>query len=94
MIRLLYRFVEPIGGEITIGGQNISNVDLNSLRKSIAIVPQDSVLFHNTIGYNINYGNLKKSQEDVEKAAQMAEIHESIMSWPKKYETEVGTRNI
>lgn len=89
MIRLLYRFVEPTGGEITIGGQNIANVDLHSLRKSIAIVPQDSVLFHNTIGYNINYGSLKKNQQDVEEAAQMAEIHNSILSWPKKYDTEV-----
>lgn len=89
MIRLLYRFVEPISGEILIGGQNISNVDLHSLRKSIAIVPQDSVLFHNTIGYNINYGSLSKTQAEVEQAARMADIHDSILSWPHQYDTEV-----
>lgn len=90
MIRLLYRFAEPSSGEITIAGQNIGNVDLNSLRKAIAIVPQDSVLFHNTIGYNINYGNLQKSQAEMEQASRMADIHESIMSWPHKYDTEVS----
>ena len=89
MVRLLYRFVEPTAGSITIAGQNINDVDLDSLRKAIAIVPQDSVLFHNTIGYNINYGNLSKPQEDVENAAKMAEIHNSILNWPKQYQTEV-----
>lgn len=53
------------------------------------IIFKDSVLFHNTIGYNINYGNLLKTQNDVENAAKMAEIHDSILRWPKQYETEV-----
>lgn len=90
MIRLLYRFIEPQSGKILINGQDISAVDLHSLRKKIAIVPQDSVLFHNTIGYNINYGDLSKSQHDVVSAARMAEIHESINRWPKQYETQVN----
>lgn len=94
MIRLLYRFIEPTAGTITIGGQNISEVDLHSLRKQIAIVPQDSVLFHNTIGYNINYGNLKRTKEDVVNAARMAEIHDSIESWPNQYDTQVGERGL
>lgn len=94
MIRLLYRFMEPTAGSIHIGGQNIADVDLYSLRRSIAIVPQDSVLFHNTIGYNINYGNLARSQADVEQAAKMAEIHESIVRWPNAYETQVGERGL
>ncbi|KAG4066321.1 hypothetical protein HA402_000545 [Bradysia odoriphaga] len=92
MIRLLYRFFEPQSGSIFIGGQNINDVDIDSLRKSIAIVPQDSVLFHNTIKYNINYGNLSKSQADVENAAKMADIHDSILNWPHGYDTQVSCR--
>lgn len=94
MIRLLYRFFDPTEGEILIGGQNIKQVNLNSLRKAIAIVPQESVLFHDTIKYNINYGNLEKKVEDVENAARMAELHESIVQWPKGYDTEVGERGL
>lgn len=93
MIRLLYRFFEPTSGTISIGGQNINDVDIDSLRRMIAIVPQDSVLFHNTIGYNINYGNLSKSQADVENAARMADIHDSIMTWPNGYNTQVNKKN-
>lgn len=89
MIRLLYRFIEPSSGSILINGQDICAVDLTSLRKAIAIVPQESVLFHNTIGYNINYGDLSKSREEVVMAARMAEIHNSIDRWPKQYETQV-----
>lgn len=94
MIRLLYRFFDPTSGEIRIGNQNIKEVNLNSLRKAIAIVPQESVLFHDTIKYNINYGNLEKTQEDVQHAARMAELHESIVQWPKAYDTEVGERGL
>ena len=65
IIRLLYRFFEPSAGSITIGDQNISAVDLDSLRKEIAIVPQDSVLLHNTIKHNIAYGNLTASDDQV-----------------------------
>ncbi|KAG8235212.1 hypothetical protein J437_LFUL015900 [Ladona fulva] len=88
IIRLLFRFYEPQSGTITIGGQNINDVDLESLRRSIAIVPQDSVLFHNTIFYNLHYGNLAKGDEEVYKASKMADIHDSIMLWPKGYETQ------
>lgn len=89
MIRLLYRFYEPTAGDILINGQNINEVNIESLRESIAIVPQDSVLFHNTIRYNINYGKLSRSQADVENAAKMAEIHENILNWPNGYDTQV-----
>ena len=78
LIRLLYRFYEPNSGCIKIAGHNINALDLDCLRKHIAIVPQDSVLFHNTIKHNINYGNLEASEAEVIKAAQMAEIHNSI----------------
>lgn len=94
MVRLLYRFFEPTGGEIRIAGQNINDVDMDSLRKAIAIVPQDSVLFHDTIRHNIHYGNLTKSKEEMEKAAMMADLHEQILKWPNGYETQVGERGL
>nr|CAD7456035.1 unnamed protein product [Timema tahoe] len=94
MIRLLYRFFEPQKGEIFINNQNISEVQLESLRKAIAIVPQDSVLFHNTIFFNLHYGNLSKTKEEVFAAAKIANLHESILMWPQGYETQVGERGL
>ncbi|XP_023954594.2 iron-sulfur clusters transporter ABCB7, mitochondrial isoform X1 [Bicyclus anynana] len=83
MVRLLFRFFEPQSGQITIAGQNIRDLDLASLRRSIAIVPQDCVLFHDTIYHNLHYGDLSKSQEDVYAASKMAELHDSVNTWPK-----------
>lgn len=94
MVRLLYRFFEPQSGEISIAGQNIRDVDMESLRKAIAIVPQDSVLFHDTIRHNIHYGNLARSTEEMEKAAEMADLHDQILSWPNGYDTQVGERGL
>jgi ATP-binding cassette subfamily B (MDR/TAP) protein 7 len=94
VIRLLYRFFDPSSGNIRIGGELIDKVDLQSLRKAISVVPQDSVLFHNTIRHNIAYGNLQAPEEEVIKAATMAELHESILDWPNGYETQVGERGL
>jgi ATP-binding cassette subfamily B (MDR/TAP) protein 7 len=94
MVRLLFRFFEPSSGDIMIAGQNIRDVDMDSLRKAIAIVPQDSVLFHDTIRYNIHYGNLSKSHEEMQHAAKMADLHESILTWPNGYDTQVGERGL
>uniref|UniRef100_A0A1Q3F901 Iron-sulfur clusters transporter ABCB7, mitochondrial n=1 Tax=Culex tarsalis TaxID=7177 RepID=A0A1Q3F901_CULTA len=94
MVRLLYRFFEPTSGHILINGQNIRDVELDSLRKAIAIVPQDSVLFHDTIRHNIHYGDLSKQQAEVEEAARMADLHGSILRWPKQYDTQVGERGL
>ncbi|XP_035725505.1 ATP-binding cassette sub-family B member 7, mitochondrial-like isoform X1 [Vespa mandarinia] len=94
IVRLLYRFFEPQSGNVLINGQNIQDVDINDLRKSIAIVPQDSVLFHETIFYNLHYGNLRKSKEEVYEAAKMANLHDSILKWPQGYETPVGERGL
>lgn len=94
IIRLLFRFFEPTAGHITVGGKKVDAVQLDSLRRQIAIVPQDSVLFHNTIKHNIAYGNLKASEEEIYRAAKMAELHESIMDWPKGYSTQVGERGL
>ncbi|XP_057670426.1 iron-sulfur clusters transporter ABCB7, mitochondrial isoform X2 [Diorhabda carinulata] len=94
LVRLLYRFYEPSKGRILIGNQDIRDVDLESLRRSIAIVPQDSVLFHDTIRHNLHYGDLRAGNEEVIKAAQLAEIHDSIISWPEGYDTQVGERGL
>ncbi|CAG4966529.1 unnamed protein product [Parnassius apollo] len=94
MVRLLYRFFEPQSGQISIAGQNIRDVDLASLRRAIAIVPQDCVLFHDTILHNLHYGDLTKSAQEVYNASKMAELHESVITWPKGYETQVGERGL
>ncbi|XP_063700074.1 iron-sulfur clusters transporter ABCB7, mitochondrial isoform X2 [Culicoides brevitarsis] len=94
MVRLLYRFYEPTSGDIFIGGQNIKDVDLDSLRRNIGIVPQDTVLFHDTIRHNVHYGDLTKDQAAIENAAKMADLHEAINSWPKGYDTQVGERGL
>ncbi|KOX77977.1 ATP-binding cassette sub-family B member 7, mitochondrial [Melipona quadrifasciata] len=94
LIRLLYRFFEPQSGGIFINGHNIQDIDLDTLRKSIAIVPQDTVLFHESIFYNLHYGNLSKCKEDVFEAAKMANLHDSILKWPKGYNTPVGERGL
>ena len=94
IVRLLYRFFDPDKGRILINGQPLTNVDLLSLRKSIGVVPQDSVLFHNTIFYNLQYGNIHAASEEVIAAAKMADIHDSILRMPHQYDTQVGERGL
>jgi len=94
IVRLLYRFYDPEIGTVKISGQNIQQVDLDSLRRQIGIVPQDTVLFHDTIFYNIQYGNLAKSAEDVYEAAKMANVHNAILGMPQGYDTMVGERGL
>lgn len=94
MVRLLFRFFEPMSGVIRIAGQDINDVNMDSLRRAIAIVPQDSVLFHDTIRHNIHYGDLAKPEREMQRAAQMADLHEQIMKWPSGYETQVGERGL
>jgi ATP-binding cassette subfamily B protein len=92
--RLLFRFYELSGGRITIDGQDISQVTQKSLRAAIGMVPQDTVLFNDTIRYNIRYGRPDASDEDVEAAARHAQIHNFVMSLPKAYDTVVGERGL
>jgi ATP-binding cassette subfamily B protein len=92
--RLLFRFYEPTGGRITIDGQDITSVRQASLRRAIGIVPQDSVLFNDSIGYNIGYGKDDATQAEIEEAAQGAAIHEFISSLPDGYDSEVGERGL
>jgi len=94
LIRLLYRFYEPTSGSVRIGGGDVRDFDVEKLRANIAIVPQDCVLFHNTIKHNIGYGDLAKSDQDIYQAAAMCELHNSITSWPNGYDTQVGERGL
>lgn len=94
IVRLIYRFFEPNSGSILIGNKDIREVDLDSLRHLISVVPQDSVLFHDTIKYNLHYGDLGASEESIIRAAKMAELHDSIITWPKGYDTQVGERGL
>ena len=92
--RLLFRFYEPWSGRILIDGQDISEVRQKSLRAAIGIVPQDSVLFNDTVGYNIAYGREGASAEEVERAARDAAILPFIESLPEGFDTEVGERGL
>lgn len=92
--RLLFRFYDVTSGRITIDGQDIREVTQQSLRKSIGVVPQDTVLFNDTIEYNIGYGNPKATHAQIEEAARQAHIHTFIMSLPQKFESRVGERGL
>jgi ATP-binding cassette subfamily B protein len=94
LARLLYRFYDVQDGRITIGGQDIREVQQSSLRRAIGIVPQDTVLFNDTVEYNIAYGRPGASREEVETAARAARIHDFISATPKGYETTVGERGL
>ena len=92
--RLLYRFYDVAEGAVLIDGQDIRTVTQASLRAAIGIVPQDTVLFNDTIFYNINYGKPAASPAEVENAARLAHIHEFIMGLPDGYQTKVGERGL
>jgi ATP-binding cassette subfamily B protein len=92
--RLLYRFYEVKSGRILVDGQDISEVTQKSLRAAIGMVPQDTVLFNDTIRYNIRYGRPDATDEEVEEAARMAQIHDFVMSLPNGYDSLVGERGL
>ncbi|KAL7297876.1 hypothetical protein TKK_0008899 [Trichogramma kaykai] len=94
IMRLLFRFYDVDEGAITIDGQNIKHVKQDTLRKAIGVVPQDTVLFNNTIKYNIQYGKIDAPEADIIAAAKNADIHERILSFPESYETQVGERGL
>ncbi|MBT3309026.1 MAG: ATP-binding cassette domain-containing protein, partial [Gammaproteobacteria bacterium] len=94
LARLLFRFYEPQSGSITINGTNTLEITQHSLRAAIGIVPQDTVLFNHTIGYNIEYARPGATQTEVEEAARMANIHDFIEALPQGYETTVGERGL
>ncbi|MEE4212266.1 MAG: ABC transporter ATP-binding protein/permease [Parvularcula sp.] len=92
--RLLFRFYDISAGSITIGGTDIRDVTQRSLRRGIGVVPQDTVLFNDTIGYNIGYAHPGADDQAIEKAAWMAQIHDFVEQLPKRYDTLVGERGL
>ena len=92
--RLLYRFYDVTGGRILIDGQNIADVQQKSLRAAIGMVPQDTVLFNDTVKYNIGYGRPEASDDEIIEAAKLAQIHDFVMSLPKGYDSIVGERGL
>jgi ATP-binding cassette subfamily B protein len=92
--RILFRFYDIESGSVRIDGQDIRDVQQHSLRAAIGIVPQDTVLFNDTIFYNIAYGRPEASRGDIEEAARLAHIHDFIMALPDGYESQVGERGL
>ncbi len=92
--RILFRFYDVSGGRVTIDGQDIRAVTQDSLRAAIGIVPQDTVLFNDTVYYNVAYGRPSASPAEVEEAARMARIHDFVMGLPDGYQTMVGERGL
>ncbi len=94
LARLLFRFYDVQGGRITIAGQDVRTVRQNSVRRAIGIVPQDTVLFNDSIAYNIAYGQPGATQAQIEAAARAARIHDFIAATPRGYDTPVGERGL
>ncbi|HFC04910.1 MAG TPA: ABC transporter ATP-binding protein/permease, partial [Rhizobiales bacterium] len=92
--RILYRFYNLTSGEIRIDGQNIARTTQASLRAAIGMVPQDTVLFNDTVLYNIGYGRPSASREEIIEAAKMAQVHDFVMQLPEKYDAIVGERGL
>lgn len=94
LARLLLRFYDPTAGRVLIDGHDIRTVTPESVRRSIGVVPQDTVLFNDTIAYNIGYGRIGASRADIVAAARAAHLHEFIESLPERYDTVVGERGV
>ena len=92
--RILFRFYDIEDGRVTIDGQSLTDITQDSLRRAIGIVPQDTVLFNDTIGYNIAYAKPEATQDEIEAAAKAAQIHDFVANLPKGYETMVGERGL
>jgi ATP-binding cassette subfamily B protein len=92
--RLLFRFYDVDKGALLIDGQDVRDITQDSLRRAIGVVPQDTVLFNDTIGYNIGYGDPNASMEQIMEAAKRAQIHDFVMSLPDQYDTTVGERGL
>jgi ATP-binding cassette subfamily B protein len=94
LVRLLARLIELDTGRILLDGTSIGDLPLSSVRQAIAVVPQDTVLFNDTIGYNIAFGKAGSTQAEIEHAARLAHLHDFIMSLPEGYDTRVGERGV
>jgi ATP-binding cassette, subfamily B, heavy metal transporter len=92
--RLLFRFYDVTAGRILIDGRDIRDITQQSLRNAIGVVPQDTVLFNDTIRYNIGYGRPGASQDEIEQAARLAQVHDFVLKLPDGYDTKVGERGL
>lgn len=93
-LKLLYRFYDVNGGAVLVDGRDIRDLKLDSVRKHIGVVPQDTVLFNASIMYNLRYANPDATEADVFAAAQAANIHDRILAFPEQYDTKVGERGL
>jgi ATP-binding cassette subfamily B protein len=94
VVRLLVRLYEPDSGQILFDGVPISEMSLSQLRRAIAVVPQDTILFNDTLGYNIGFGRFGATQEEIEQAARLAHLHDFVARLPDGYQTVVGERGV
>lgn len=94
VFRLLYRFYDPSSGRIFVDDQDIHDIQLQSLRESIGVVPQDTPLFHSDIMHNVRYGRLDATDDEVKTAAMKASVHDTVVSLPEGYKTTVGERGL
>jgi ABC-type transport system involved in Fe-S cluster assembly fused permease/ATPase subunit len=94
VFRLLFRFYNSENGRIRIDGHDVQDITIDSLRKHIGVVPQDTVLFNETLMYNLKYANQDATDEDVYKACRAASIHDKILAFPDGYNTKVGERGL
>jgi len=94
VFRLLFRFYQPTSGRILIDDQELSEIELESLRKEIGVVPQETPLFHSNILHNIRYGRLDATDQEVKEAARLANVVKTIEALPDKWETKVGERGM
>jgi ABC-type multidrug transport system fused ATPase/permease subunit len=94
VFRLLYRFYNTMSGSIQVDGHDVEDLTIDSVRSHIGVVPQDTVLFNESIMYNLKYANPEATDEQVYEACRAASIHDKIMTFPDKYETKVGDRGL
>jgi ATP-binding cassette subfamily B protein len=92
--RMLFRFYDTTGGRVLVDGQDVRDVTQDSLRATIGVVPQDTVLFNDTIRYNIAYGRPDATQDEIEHAAKLAQVHDFVLRLPQGYDTRVGERGL
>lgn len=94
LARLLLRLYDPVEGRVLVDGQNIAQVRTDSLRRAIGVVPQETILFNETIAYNIGYGRIEADMDEIVEVSKAAHIHDFIQSLPEGYETLVGERGV
>lgn len=94
IVRLLFRFYVPSSGGIYVDDQSIADLQLDSVRRAVGVVPQDTPLFHSDVLHNIRYGRLDASDDEVKEAARKAHVHEAVMRLPDGYATKVGERGL